>query len=170
MKFNKEKFKTLVHYICARCIDPTKLGATKLNKILWYSDITSYRFYGKSITGEIYKKHQFGPVPEHITSVIQELEKDKYIIIREGTFYSRSKKDYISLKNPDISNFTSKEISLIDEFIYTICNDHTAKSISQLTHNEIWELADIGEEIPYYAIWASSLGAVNADDIQWAKK
>ena len=35
---DQEKFDALVHYICARCEDPTSLGATKLNKIMWYSD------------------------------------------------------------------------------------------------------------------------------------
>ena len=35
---------------------------------------------------------------------------------------------------------------------YIICSRYTAKSISEKTHDIIWKLADIGEEIPYYAV------------------
>jgi hypothetical protein len=35
MAFDREKFKSLVHYVCWRCMDdPSKLGSVKLNKIL----------------------------------------------------------------------------------------------------------------------------------------
>jgi hypothetical protein len=62
MKFNNKKFSNLVHYICYKCDDPSQLGATKLNKILWYCDMFSYRWNSESMTGENYIKRQFGPV------------------------------------------------------------------------------------------------------------
>ena len=42
-------------------------------------------------------------------------------------------------------------------------------SISDKTHDIIWKLAEIGEEIPYEAMWASRLDAVTTDDVRWAK-
>lgn len=42
MAYNAEKFKALVHYICWKVEDPRQLGATKLNKILWFSDVLTY--------------------------------------------------------------------------------------------------------------------------------
>jgi hypothetical protein len=58
---------------------------------------------------------------------------------------------------------------MIDDILEIICTEHTAQSISDTTHDKIWELAEIGEEIPYYTIFASKLGEINEDDIKWAK-
>ena len=49
------KFKSAVHYICDKASsDPSVLGAIKLNKVLWYSDLINYLITGKPITGETY--------------------------------------------------------------------------------------------------------------------
>ena len=64
---DREKFRSLVHYVCWRCADdPAKLGRVKLNKILWLTDFTSYYETGKPMTGARYVKRQFGPVPSAI--------------------------------------------------------------------------------------------------------
>jgi hypothetical protein len=50
---DQAKFDTLVHYFCARCEDPSSLGATKLNKIMWYSDASAYLQLGKISTAKV---------------------------------------------------------------------------------------------------------------------
>ena len=55
MEINLAKFKSLVHYICWRCADPTKLGAVKLNKVLWRADFKAYLELGESVTGATYE-------------------------------------------------------------------------------------------------------------------
>ena len=68
------KFKSAVHYICDKASsDPSVLGAIKLNKVLWYSDVINYLITGKPITGETYIKRQHGPVPKDIIRAIDEL-------------------------------------------------------------------------------------------------
>ena len=44
------------------------------------------------------------------------------------------------------------------------------KKISEETHNEIWEIAAIGEEIPLYTIYAANLGEINEIDIECIEK
>ena len=62
--FKKRKFKTLVQFIVSRCADdPSRLGYTKLNKILWYSETNHYLKTGAPLTGANYVKRQHGPVP-----------------------------------------------------------------------------------------------------------
>ena len=46
IKTNVIKLKTLVHYICDRAPNPRRLGATKLNKILFFSDMEAYLTLG----------------------------------------------------------------------------------------------------------------------------
>lgn len=168
-EFNKEKFKNLVLYVCSKC-DPKELGSTKLNKVLLYSDMFSYLHLQGPITGEIYVKRQFGPVPKHILPIIAEMELEGKIVTRDGKIFRYDKKEYIALKDPDLTLFTADEISMVDDLIEIICKEHTAKSISEASHDRIWELAEIGEEIPYYAFLASKTGEIDKEDIEWAMK
>ncbi len=167
---DRNKLKALVHYICFQYHDPSVLGATKLNKILWYSDVIAYATTGASITGETYTKQQFGPVPRHILGIIDELKAEAALAVREVEYFGKVKKEYVALRKPDISMFTPDEISLIDSVIDVVCHKHTAASISLASHDAIWKLAEIGEEIPLYAALASELGEVTDEDVKWAKR
>lgn len=168
MNFNRGKFKNLVHYICEKCVNPNDLGATKLNKILYYSDLFNYLYTGSGITNEIYVKQQFGPVPRDICSVLEELKTDRKIMIREVDYFGKPKREFISFENSNIDEFTAREISLVDSIIDLITKEHTAASISEKSHDDIWILAEIGEEIPYYTVFVSNLGEVTKEDVEWA--
>jgi Protein of unknown function (DUF4065) len=165
-----QKLEVLAHYICYKCQDPTVLGSTKLNKILWYSDVISLQVRGEAITGETYVKQQFGPVPKHILEVLKKLEKRKDIVVRPSEFHGYSKKDLIALTAPDISMFKPEEISIVDHVLREVCFNHTASSISIATHDDIWKLAEIGEEIPIETSFASELAEITEDDVKWAKR
>jgi len=165
--FNKEKFKNLVLYICDKC-EPKELGSTKLNKVLLYTDMFSYVYLEKPVTGETYVKRQFGPVPKNILAILNELEMSRQLVIKESNYFGYDKKEYIALEKPDLTQFTGQEISLIDAMIEVICKEHTAKTISEASHDRIWELAEIGEEIPYEAFLASEIGEIDKEDIEWA--
>ena len=167
--FDRNKLKALVHYVCWKA-DPSELGGTKLNKVLWYADTLAYRTWRRPITGETYIKRQFGPVSRHILQLLKELEGEGRLILGKADYYGHPKHEFIPLVNPDLSLFKGEEISLIDACIEFVCTKHTAASISQRTHDVIWELAEIGEEIPYYTVWASELGEVTPEDVAWARE
>jgi len=164
-----DKFDALVHYVCAKCEDPSMLGATKLNKILWYSDTGAYLYFGKSITDATYVKQQFGPVPKDVLAAIGRLKNLGLIIEREAPFFGYPQKQFIALTRPDLALFSADEISLVDTVIEAVCRNHTASSISALTHDHIWEAAQIGEEIPLFATFASRPGELTESDVAWAK-
>ena len=147
--FDRKKFKSLVHYVCWKCQDPTKLGATKLNKVLWFADVESFVAAGQPLTGAKYVKQQFGPVPAPILPTLRALEHEAKIAIREVEYFGRPKREFFALEKPDLTMFTADEISLVDQIIEIICDHHTAGSISEATHDAIWQIAAIGEEIPY---------------------
>lgn len=170
MTLNMDKLIGLVHYICYKCHDPAVLGAVKLNKVVWYSDVLSYVDTGKPITGETFIKRQLGPVPKHIQKVLDELKTRGDIVVRDVEYHGYPKREFIAMTKPDISMFTPDEISTIDHVIDTISHKHTATSISMKTHDAVWELAEIGEEIPIYGILASKLGEITEADVKWAKQ
>lgn len=165
-----EKFKSAVHYICDKASsDPSVLGAIKLNKVLWYSDVINYLITGKPITGETYIKRQHGPVPKDVIRAIDELSKEGKVVRGKVGHFGFMKNEYISIVDSDKSIFSAAEISLIDEAFEHVCLNHTAKSISEETHSIIWKIAEMGEEMPYFTAFASSSGEINEEDMQWAK-
>ena len=168
---NREKLKKLVHYVISRCEDPAVLGSIKLNKVLWVSDLLAYVSSGTPITGERYIKQQFGPVAAGMVGILEALQTEKKVVVRQTEAYGNPKVDYISLVPPDTMSdlFTADEISLVDRAIdYVVA--HTAMEISDKSHDVIWELAEIGEEIPYQAMLASRLDGVTKDDVKWARE
>jgi len=166
-----EKLKNITHYICEKCSDPTKLGATKLNKILWFIDCMSYEKTGNPVTEATYIKRQFGPVPREILNVKRALQEEGKIAIRNDPVCGgRKQEKLISLTEPNIKDFSPEEISLSDSIIEDICFNHTAQSISELTHDEVWEAAEIGEQLPLFVVFARNKGEINENDVAWAKE
>jgi len=163
-----DKFDDLVHYVIWKCPDATKLGATKLNKILWFADAIHYLRTGHPITAARYVKQQHGPVPQGFLKTRARLEKSRAIAVAEGDLYGYAQTHFHALKRADISGFTAEEISLVDEVIEIIRDGHTATSISALTHDRVWEAAEIGEEMPFHAIYASKDAELTEEDMEWA--
>jgi hypothetical protein len=169
---NKEeimrRLKELVHYICDRCKDEPGFGATKLNKILWYLDTFTFLKSGRPFSGNTkYVRREHGPAPHQILVVLRALETDKSILIQESKYYNHVKTDYVVLRPPKKSIFTADEKELIDEISQAVCR-RTAKEISDLTHDNVWEAAEEGEEIPLYAILAKP-DKITLEDKEWLR-
>lgn len=163
-----EKFKALVHFMVHECQDnPSKLGAIRLNKALWYTDVAAYRASGASVTNERYVKRQMGPVPAHILSTIRELQGEGKIHVREpvGRYDSRK---FLSLTAPDPAILSDDEKELAKTVLSAVLG-YTANAISEMTHDIIWEAADDGEEIPLYATLVSTRGPITDDVKAWAR-
>ena len=169
-RFNREKFKALVHYVCEKASDPSVLGSVKLNKVLWYSDSIYYMINGESITGEQYIKRQHGPVPRHIVGVIEELIRERKVARGRVDHFGFLKTEFIAIADAEVHSFTSDEVELIDAAFEHVCLNHTAKSISEETHGIIWKIAAMGEEIPLATVFAADVGEVDETDFAWANE
>lgn len=164
------KLECLIHYVVSKCKEPSKLGATKLNKILWFADTSYYQLTGRSITEAEYEKRQFGPVPVGILHARKHLRDSGLTMEKDAIFFGAQQRQIISIKAPKLDCFNGQEISLADEITDDICNNHTASSISDLSHTIVWEAAEIGEIIPLCAIFSCNMGEINLSDMQWAKR
>lgn len=168
MYFNRDKFANVVHYICHKAENPAVLGSVKLNKVLWYADVIHYMVDGAPITGETYVKRQLGPVPQHMPSVMDQLVVTGRVARGKVDHYGFMKNEFISIAEPDLSGLTAEEVARIDEAFDHVCLNHTAKSISDETHGVIWQLAAMGECMPYSTVFASSEGEIDETDLAWA--
>lgn len=166
-----DKFKRLVQYVCEQTTEePEKLGATKLNKVLWLADLFSFVEFGEPITNSQYIKLERGPVPNKILPILRELEAEGAVSISKQPFHGYVQTQYRA--NPSVEpDFLSREQkALVDDVIRQVCENHSATSISDLSHTEIWKLADDKEEIPHYAVFSVVPGEIRKADIEWAKQ
>jgi hypothetical protein len=161
---NFEKFKRAVHYIIWRAGNRKNFGATKLNKVLWFTDARMYVLHQQSMTGATYIREKHGPVPKPFLPAREELKKAGIIEVWKDGKLTR----FRSKSDPDMTAFSSEEMRLLDHWIEVIDKDHTAESISEKTHDYGWEIALEGEEIPLIAILAERVRQPTEEETAWA--
>ncbi len=163
-----EKFKALVHFIVHECRDhPHRLGAVRLNKTLWYTDVMAFKMNGVPVTGETYVKREKGPVPAHILATLRELKDEGKIVIREPEYQFDTRK-YVSVSSPQSGVLSDEERILASTILDAVCG-YTANGISELTHDVIWDAASEGEEIPLKATLVAEAGEVTDSVRKWAE-
>jgi len=169
MSLDVDKLKALTLYIIWRAGHREGFGATKLNKVLWFADARHYVMHGKPITGASYSRERHGPVPHRIAEVRDELQEAGLISVWKEPYFGAEITRFTTDSPPDISMFTADELSVADWWIKHIADEHTARSISELSHNYTWEVAGVGENIPLYAVLASRIRAPLGQELDWAK-
>jgi hypothetical protein len=162
--FDATKFKELMLYAAVKSAEDPTFGATKLNKILFFSDFLHYGLAGSSITGATYKRKANGPVATQLPAMAREIE-----LTHHGHFVVRP---YFNLKQrrlvPDRSAnpliFLDEERDLIDDVI-TNLEGSNAADVSNLSHirSRAWQVAEEGEVIPYNAVFLSTRKATPSD-------
>jgi hypothetical protein len=167
VQFDRNKFREAVLLICALC-EPGRLGAVKLHKVLYFADMLWYVLTGHPLTGATYRKRPYGPTADQLLSALRQLERDGALQVRDSNYYGFRKIEYIPLQGPNLTIFNEREISLIRDMADFVANHNTAKTISDLSHNHAWELAEFGEELPYYTALALFPAEPSEEAITWA--
>jgi hypothetical protein len=152
---NKEtRLKGLVVYISHQCLDDPTFSRTKLYKILFYSDFEAYGRFRKPITGILYKKFPFGPAPAYFNRLQDEMLRDRLIRVVKRRVFDRDRLRVLPLEDPQPAMFNGAEISIVETWIRFFWNK-TAKEVSRYSHGMAWKLANMGEPIPYDAVFIS---------------
>lgn len=146
----EERLRQLILYLASRCEGDPAFGATKLNKLLYFADFTSYRQYGEAITGVPYMRLPEGPAPVYLIRIRNEMIEAGEIILKDVLFYQYPQKRIVALKNPDLSVFDARDIALI-EWVIRSLKRYTARQVSDLSHGRAWRIAGDKEYIPYEA-------------------
>ena len=171
MSFDREKFKALVLYVIWRTSHLKGFGTTKLNKALWFSEARAYEALGSAIAGESFIRDKYGPRSKHLREICYELEDEGVIQPFAEAVFNRTASRYRALQPADTSMFAADEITMVDYWISHIDREHTAASISDLSHDYGWEVAAMGEELPLKAFLARRIRPPETDDeIDWAKR
>lgn len=120
---------------------------TKMNKILFYCDMYSYRMYGRGMTGLAYKSEQYGIIPFRSNKIYSLLEIPQVSrIIGEKEVSPLKKTDNVVTTTLD-----EKEKQILEK----VCSRFatlSATEVSQINHKEeVWSrYLGLDKPIPYY--------------------
>lgn len=143
------KLKELILYIALRSEGDDKFGATKLNKLLFYSDFLAYLNFGKSITGQEYQVLPKGPAPRYLVPVRREMAANGDIAISKHNYYGFEQHRVFALRDADLDMFTAQEVDLVNRLIARYW-DVNGIDISEESHQFVgWKYASVGDTIPY---------------------
>jgi hypothetical protein len=154
--FDSTKFKELLLYVCQKTADDPKCGATKLNKILFYSDFMAFAKFGKPITGATYQHLEHGPAPREFLPSRKALEANGEVVLVPRLHYGHQQKALVALREANLSVFGPQEIAMVD-WVIQQCWEHNATSISEKSHElPGWRFAREGEDIPYESVFLTT--------------
>jgi hypothetical protein len=143
----------LMLFVAKRCENDPTFGATKLNKILFFADFSSFLKTGKSVTGAVYMRQDKGPVPRRLVPAREELLDQRRAVVQQNQLWNGMVQNrLIALDQANLTVFSKDELQQVDAVIENL-HGKTAAEVSQLSHEEClaWEIAEDGEDIPYEA-------------------
>ena len=149
-----QRLGEMILYVAERCEEDPTFGATKLNKILWRADFLAYARHNEPITGAEYRKAPQGPVPVRLVQVRNALLKDAAVTIQERRYYSKVQLRVIPLRKANRDLFTDRQLDVVDELIDEFWGQLAIK-VSEDSHGKAWEGREMGQSIPYQAIFLS---------------
>ena len=154
---DERKLGELILYISQKCANDPTFGATKLNKILCYSDFLFYAYHDHGITNVEYQKLPNGPAPRRLIPVRKELVENGDLAMQEVILKSgETQKRTVNLRTPNLDLFTGAEIAVVDRMIESM-QGMIADDVSEMSHTLLgWLVADEGETIPYNSIYFSN--------------
>ena len=169
MQFDLAKLKDAVLYACSRC-EPSRLGAVKLHKVLYFADMLHYANVGAPMTGATYRKRPMGPTCDQLLGTLTMLVSDGELQIRDVDYFGYIKKEYISSGLSHGESLSETERAVLDDVIEFVCVNNTAKTISEFSHNKAWEIAEFGEVIPYNSVFNLFPTQVSPETFEWASQ
>jgi len=126
--FNLQKLIQVILYFAAM---EQYIYKTKMNKLLWYSDMLRYKRTGyTSLTGLSYKHNYYGPTP-HLYSYLYGSLQDIYITLIDDQLG-----EYIEPLKSYSRDALSKEEQLVLHDVMEKFKNWNAQSISEYSHKE----------------------------------
>lgn len=146
---NVGKFKNVLLYILEKCAGKPNVGETVLYKLLYFSDFNYYELYEEHLTGAKYKKLPFGPVPQKLNTMINQMIEEGVLKRVKTNYHGFPQTRYLPLEKADLTKLKASETEVLDSVIEQM-SDWSAAAISNYSHKDLpWEVTDDGKDISY---------------------
>ena len=147
------KFKNVLLYILEHCAGKPNVGETVLYKLLYFSDFNYYEMYEEHLTGATYRKLPFGPVPQKLDAIIEQMIEKGKIQRVKTEYHGFPQTRYLPLEKADLTELKASEKEILDRVIEQM-SDWTASVISNYSHDDKpWRASKEGEEINYELVF-----------------
>ena len=144
-----DKFKNVLLYLLESCAGKPNIGNTVLSKLLYFCDFNYYEIYEKHLTGARYKKLPYGPVPQQMDSIVNQMIAEKHLQRIKTEYHGFIQTRYLPLTKPDLTKLSAAEKTVIDDVVRHMC-DWNANKISDYSHNDMpWLATNEGGDISY---------------------
>jgi len=152
-KLKTEKFKNVLLYILEKCAGKPNVGETVLYKLLYFCDFDFYEIYEEHLTGARYKKLSYGPFPQRMEAIIDQMLKSKQIQRIKTRYHNYPQTRYIPLVKADLTRFTAAETEVIDG-VLDLMSDWSARMISDYSHQDKpWKATEVNDFIDYELVF-----------------
>lgn len=151
IKLSTKKLRQVLLYISEQVGAKPNVGATVINKLLYFIDFDYYEKYGKSITGLSYIRNHYGPTAHMptISSMIEQMEKAGELEVVETPYFKHKQKKYLPRESADLTQLDARESAHIDAELDRL-GGMSATELSDLSHLDMpWLATKPGEEIDY---------------------
>lgn len=149
------RLKQLVLFVAEECENAPYFGLTKLNKIIWKADFTSFAKTGTALTGCGYQRLPFGPAPFAMVPILRALEQDKSITYLDKEFGNGVTERRVIAKVPSNTNvFRVSELNYARRAI-SYYWDMTGAETSDDSHGIAWRTRDDGDRMHYELAYLS---------------
>lgn len=148
-KLQVAKFKNVLLYILERCAGKPNVGETVLYKLLYFSDFNHFELYEEHLTGALYRKLPYGPVPQKLDSIITQMIEKGQLQRVKTDYHGYPQTRYLPLEKSDLTALKASEKEVIDRVIEQM-SDWSASAISNYSHKDMpWLASKEGEDINY---------------------
>jgi len=143
------KFKNVLLYLLECCAAKPNVGETVLNKLLYFCDFNYYEIYEEHLTTARYKKMPYGPVPQLIEGIINQMIADKQLQRIKTEYHGFTQTRYLPLVKSDLTQLSAAEKTVIDDVVRQM-SDWNANQISEYSHKDLpWQATDDSDYIDY---------------------
>lgn len=150
----QRRLREAILYVSKACAEAPFFGLVKLNKIIWRADFESFAQRGQPITGRLYQKLKQGPAPVEMLPLLNELQADGHLAIRNVPLGHYQEQRPIALAEPVLTFFSRQDLDYFDRAIASYW-ELTGKEVSDLSHGVAWKTREDGEPMPYESAYLS---------------
>ena len=147
--FEYDRYAAVVAWLCSNVSLVTQ---TKLYKLLFYADYLCFKTHTKSLTGALYRRMPYGPVPVGFSTLRAQLEADDIVSINEVAFQNGNTGEVFrpGAKADQINwHFDDNELGVL-QFVRDQLGGLTPSTISDQSHKETaWKDTPPKEVISY---------------------
>ncbi len=148
-KLQVNKFKNVLLYILEKCAGKPNVGETVLYKLLYFSDFNFYELYEEHLTGAAYRKLPYGPVPQKLDSIVNQMIDAGQLLRLKTDYYGLQQTRYLPLTKANLVELQANEKEVIDRVVEQM-SDWSASAISNYSHKDMpWLASKEGDVINY---------------------